>query len=437
MVDNSISSVQKYVYNDNLIGMPMLPDMRLYGSDAGSVIRDATHDRDISLPAGTTYITYALGARADHYNISLPYADGYYYARLQNLTDKKLDRAWVTLLSPQAASDDGDPVIDLPTEIRLPIYTTRSYLLSDVLTDLSAVTLTVDSDITTDSDKNGVFDDDFTAKSTTVSISSADITFGSFTQPGKYNMILKAVDALGNTTTMPLIVTAYTPIPQIQSVTSTGWIFGSISESLSGIPTHLFRVRSGEQPTLLASGSTLSNTLGRFSTGSFFASPEIVSMSSRTQIATTTTRGVFTLQPWYHTEVASATALYPMRILTVDQTGSISHTHILSLPEDVRFIDRSHMADSATGVIMTPISGLTRITWASQSDVSIPGGQYITDMSYRPLAAIARDGNIYTLDPMLTLRYRSKDWYMSMELVRQGIVVAMVEYRIDFFYTMK
>jgi hypothetical protein len=58
-------------------------------------------------------------------------------------------------------------------------------------------------------------------------------------------------------------------------------------------------------------------------------------------------------------------------------------------------------------------------------------------MSYRPLAAIARDGNIYTLDPLVTLRYRSKDGYMSIELVRQGIVVATVEYRIDFFYTMR
>jgi FG-GAP-like repeat len=427
----------RYVYSDDLIGMPILPDMRLYGSDAGSVIRDTTHDRDMSLPAGTTYITYALGARADHYNISLPYVDGYYYARIENLTDKKLDRAWVTLLSPQAASDDGDPVIDLPTEIRLPIYTTHSYPLSDVLTDLSAATLTVDSDITTDTDNNGVFDDDFTAKSSTVAISSSDIIFGSFIQPGRYNMMLKAVDALGNMTTMPLIVTAYTPLPQIQSVTSTGWVLGTISESLGGIPTHLFRVRSGEQPTLLASGSALSNLLGRFSTGSFFASPEIVSMTSNSQIATMTTRGVFTLQPWYHTEVASATATDPMRILTVDQTGSISHIHTLILPDDTRFIDSSRLANSSTGVIMTPTAGVTRITWASQKDTSIPGGQYITDMSYRPLAAIARDGNIYILDPTTTLRYRSKDWYMSIELIRQGIVVATIEYRIDFFYTMR
>jgi hypothetical protein len=252
----------RYTYTPELIGLPILPGMRLYASDAGSVVRDLTGRQDISLLAGATYITYTLGDRSDHYSITLPYSDGYYYARLHNLTQKKVDRAGVTLLAPQAASDDGAPIIDLPTEIRLPIYTTRSYVLSDILTDLSAATLTVDSDITSDTDGNTIFDDDFVSASPTANISIRDLTFGSFTQPGKYNMILRAIDALGNTTTMPLTVTAYTPIPQIQSVTSTGWVLGTISESLSGIPTHLFRVRSGEQTTLLSSGATISSSLG-------------------------------------------------------------------------------------------------------------------------------------------------------------------------------
>lgn len=98
-----------------------------------------------------------------------------------------------------------------------------------------------------------------------------------------------------------------------------------------------------------------------------------------------------------------------MQILTVDQTGSISHIHTLSLPEDVKFIDQSRVVNSSTGVIMTPIAGVTRIVSASQRDVSIPGGQYITDTSYRPLAAIARDGNIYIIDPLVTLRYRPQN----------------------------
>lgn len=252
----------RYTYSDELIGLPILPGMRLYASDAGSVIRDLTRGRDLPLLGGATYITYDLGPPSDHYSIALPYADGYYYARLANLTDKKVDRAGVTLLAPQAASDAGAPIIDLPTDIRIPIYTTRSYALSDILTDLSPVTLTIDSDITTDTDHNSIFDDDFVSASPTANISPRELVFGSFTQPGKYNMMLRAVDALGNTTTMPLTVTAYTPIPQIQGVTSTGWVLGTISESLSGIPTHLFRVRSGEQPTLLSSGATISSSLG-------------------------------------------------------------------------------------------------------------------------------------------------------------------------------
>lgn len=125
---------------------------------------------------------------------------------------------------------------------------------------------------------NAIFDDDFVSMSPTANISPREITFGVFTQPGKYNMVLRAVDALGNTTTMPLIVTTYTPIPRIETVTATGWVMGTISESLSGIPTHLFRVRSGEQPILLSSGATLSSSLGRFATGSLFISPEIISL---------------------------------------------------------------------------------------------------------------------------------------------------------------
>ena len=98
-----------------------------------------------------------------------------------------------------------------------------------------------------------------------------------------------------------------------------------------------------------------------------------------------------------------------MRILTVDASGSISHTHTLTLPDGTRFIDSSQNTSTSTGVILTPSSGVTRIIPASPTDPSIPGGQYLTDTSYRPLAALARDGNIYPLDPLLTLRYRSKD----------------------------
>ncbi len=66
------------------------------------------------------------------------------------------------LLSPQTTSDDGAPIVDLPSRIRLPIYSTKSYKISDILTDLSSASITIDSDLTTDTNGNGIFDDDFT-----------------------------------------------------------------------------------------------------------------------------------------------------------------------------------------------------------------------------------------------------------------------------------
>jgi hypothetical protein len=66
-------------------------------------------------------------------------------------------------------------------------------------------------------------------------------------------MSLRAVDAIGNTTVMPLTVDAYSVIPQIQSVTATGMILGALSESVVNTPVHFFRVRPGEAPLILSS----------------------------------------------------------------------------------------------------------------------------------------------------------------------------------------
>jgi hypothetical protein len=167
----------RYTYRADLIGLPILPGMRLYASDTGAVIADLTSHRDISLSPGSTYITYDLGDRSHNYAVSIPYANGYYSARLHNLTDKQMDRAGVILIPPQASSDDGDPIVDLPTRIRLPIYSARNYRITDILTDLSNAMISIDSDLTRDTDNNGIFDDDFTSSGAGFSISSQEISF--------------------------------------------------------------------------------------------------------------------------------------------------------------------------------------------------------------------------------------------------------------------
>lgn len=163
------------------------------------------------------------------------------------------------LFTPQESSDDGAPVVDLPAKIRLPIYSKKSYNFTDILSDRSDATITIDGDNSIDgSDPDSITDNDFETTGTgfKVDTNTQSIIFGEFDKPGMYNMVLKARDSMGNTTIVPFIVEAYALIPQIQSVNSTGNILGSVNEPMIGTPVHFFRVRPGEAPIFLSSGAT-------------------------------------------------------------------------------------------------------------------------------------------------------------------------------------
>jgi hypothetical protein len=218
----------RYIYSDDLIGMPILPGMRLYSSDRGAVVRDRTRSLDIRLPDASTYLTYDLGTGSDHYDVSIPYPDGYYYARLADLTKNKTDRAGIELLAPQIASDDGAPIIEVPSRIRVPIYGYRTLSLTDLVTDMSHTTIQIDGDITVDTDRNGTPDDDFATTGTGYALSTTELKVGGYPTPALYTMQIRATDEMGNTSMSPLVVEAYSPIPQIQSLSSTGTLIGSI-----------------------------------------------------------------------------------------------------------------------------------------------------------------------------------------------------------------
>jgi hypothetical protein len=64
------------------------------------------------------------------------------------------------------------------------------------------------------------------------------------------------MDEFGNTTTKPFTISVYTPTPEISSMTSTGWIIGSIRENIASEPIHFFRVRSADGVDLLSQGAT-------------------------------------------------------------------------------------------------------------------------------------------------------------------------------------
>lgn len=69
-------------------------------------------------------------------------------------------------------------------------------------------------------------------------------------------------------------------------------------------------------------------------------------------------------------------------------------------------------------VIMSSYEG-TRLQGATLLDPSIPGGTYITDSGYLPLAALAKDGQIYLLDPTVSLRaIQTSEGYLEIDLIR-------------------
>lgn len=426
----------KYTYSDDFIGLPILPGMRIYASDNGATITDHTHWNDINLAWGSTYITYDLGVRSDNYNVSIPYTNWYYYARIKNLTVNKMDRAWVILFSPQASSDGWAPIIDLPSYISIPIFSNKTYKISNILTDLSKAKILIDNDTTVDANKNGIFDDDFTSSWSGYMISDTDFVIGEFTIPGKYNMVMKATDEMWNASLLPFTIDVYSPLPEIQSVVD-GNIQGKLSEEVENTPVYFFRVRPGEAPTMISSTETPTNNLWYFSTGLLSTDSESVSFSTDSISGSINTHGAFQLPTWYNIKILAATEQSPMQLLVVNNSGSILYIHTLSLPEDIRFVDVSNETIlPSRGIFITP-TPMTHIVNVSSNDVSLPWGIYITDTIHHPIIAIARDGNIYSLDKSIVLRYWEKNWYMIIELVRDNIVLASIEYHLDFFYTMK
>lgn len=156
--------------------------MRMMSENALTV-RDATHGNAIDIPKNSHYIVHSLGFKSDRYNVSIPYRNDYYYARLKHLSLDRNDRSGVELISPHIGSDETPPVIDLSEVIRVPVYAKVSFPISDIVTELSRFDIALDVDTSVDDDKNSVYDDDFVKNSTSVNIDNNSIIFGAFNEP--------------------------------------------------------------------------------------------------------------------------------------------------------------------------------------------------------------------------------------------------------------
>jgi hypothetical protein len=102
--------------------------------------------------------------------------------------------------------------------LRIPVYQTRDFRLADIITEINPYTALIDDDITQDTDNNGVYDDDFVASSSGMSITGSILSFGPYTTIGKKNMMMKVRDEYYNSTIMPISVEVYSSVPRIQDI---------------------------------------------------------------------------------------------------------------------------------------------------------------------------------------------------------------------------
>lgn len=133
------SEDEKMTYSDDLIGMPMLDGMTIQNTEGAISIYNTISKNSTYIEKDGIYQYHGLGSISDSYSINIPYANGFYYAKLtaSRANGTLSDIAGVTLLAPQKSLDTDPPIIDLADTIRVPVYQKKEYLLKDIITDSS------------------------------------------------------------------------------------------------------------------------------------------------------------------------------------------------------------------------------------------------------------------------------------------------------------
>lgn len=248
-------------------------------------------------------------------------------------------------------------------------------------------------------------------------------------------MNLKVQDEYGNTTTTPIHIEVYAPVPQIQSVSATGMLYGSLVDGQKNEPIHFLRVRSGTPVSIIAPERTISLDDGSFATGSLFTGSGARFSYSGGTFVINEQNGLPTGSAKLDIQVLTATVDSPMKFQYKSTNGKTLFEEFLSLPSSTS-ISLSASEKTIPSVIVTAESGY-RAELATLKDPNIPGGAYVTDDQKQAIAALANDGNIYLLTSGLSLVATNKNGYLAVEIQKNGKSIATVLYQVNFFYMTK
>jgi hypothetical protein len=422
-------------YDEGMRGMPLLDGMILSSTGWSFTLRDVWRDEIFRIAPGGEYQFMILPYRDDSYTLNIPYKNGFYSARLRSLDSSV--QAGVTLLAPQESLDQSPPLVELDDTLRIPVYQSRIYSLSGILRDQSPVTLSIDPDITQDENRDGISDNDFSQSGSTFFLTGDTLRFGSFDTLDRHTLLLRASDMYLNFTLVPLILEIYAPTPEIEGFTATGHLYGSV-ENEPTEPVHFFRIRGGSPIDLISPQSIRTNQDGVFSTGSLLTGSGVRFSYSGGVIFIDQNTGT---PEWMGTllsiDTLPATGTTPMRMRYKNSRGQYLFEQFLTLPVSTRItLSGAILSGDGPEIVISALEGARTVS-ATLRDPNIPGGMYITDRNYLPYAALARDGNIYALDPNIVLDTMVEWGYLTLEIKKSGIPLARIQYRVDFFYTLQ
>lgn len=192
-----------------------------------------------------------------------------------------------------------------------------------------------DPNTSLDENNDGSYDNDLMTSSTGVRLTSTHMEFGPIPTLGSYPMKLQVTDEQGNQSTHLFSLVVYTPDPKIESVTQSGYVVGSLDESIKNEPVHIFRIRRSTDMDIIHEVPLQTNTGGIFSSGSFTsASGVLLHIASGTTI-TLSEDGLFdTIPSPYRVRVDGATLDRPMTLSLIDGFGSVVYRSLVTLGEN-------------------------------------------------------------------------------------------------------
>ncbi len=427
---------------------PLIPWMKIVPANSSASIVVRSHDTDMRINWGQVYQIIDLGWISDSYYASFQEENSWFYGSLEVLypNGKSSSEAMLTLMSPQTESDREWPHITLDTTLYIPVYTQKNIDLANVISDTSWIQgIEIDSDVQTDTNWNGILNDDLvplsdaSLSSIPLSVNPTNplrITLWEFDELWVRTIRILVTDMNNNTSEITLKIIVYAPVPTIES-SSGNILYGLIDEEIIWEPVDIIRIRNGVPSIIPPIQPNRNNAVTTFDDGQFSwaflqAWENWVNLKDDgigIAIIREDTGKMVTAE---NIKVIPANKTTPMTFVIDDKyKQSIilqkqkSHFTLVSDFSQISSDGVYAIINSPNQYIVNPLTSLV-----------LPGGISIIE-GHQFVFGLAEDWNIYTNDSSVTLKYFNQDDYPGIQVLKNNIEVGKILYHIHGMFSVR